>query len=424
MRTLPPDVPPVVIDERYELGEVIGRGAMGDVHAAVDTRLDRPVAVKCLRAALAADPSVRSRFEDEARAAARLSHPGIVTVFDSGEWDGVPFLVMERLPGRTLCDEMQDGPLSQERVRAVGVRVAQALAAAHEVGVVHRDVKPGNVLLTADGDVKLSDFGIAKSTEGVDLTITGTVVGTPAYLAPERLAGRPASARSDLYSLGVVLYEALTGDKPYQGDTPVALAHAIHVSSPEPISSRRADVDADLAAAIEGAMARDPEGRPPSASHLAAALGRDPLVTEPTPAVDEPGTAVLPVVPSPDRVFVDAPPEGADHAGDLAPTAALQVHGDATTLHQPTAISPPAAEPVRAPAPGRLARWWRARTASDQRTLVVALVAALAIIGLALLTDRDLALEPPVTTEASTSDAPLPAPLEDALDRLEGAVTP
>ena len=207
---------------------------------------DSEVAVKLLRPDLAADPGVRGRFEHEARAAARLSHPAIVTVFDSGEHDGVPYLVMERLPGSSLADELAVGPVDPDRVGAIALRVAGALATAHAAGIVHRDVKPGNLLLTEEGDVKLADFGIATSAEISDRTATGMVVGTPAYLAPERLAGGPATTSTDVYSLGVVLYEALTGSKPFAGDSPVVIAHAIHATSPTPIASCMPAVDPTL----------------------------------------------------------------------------------------------------------------------------------------------------------------------------------
>src|ERR1700722_18658090 len=196
---------------RYELGSMLGHGGMADVRDATDRRLARPVAVKILRPDLAAQPRARRRFETEARAAARLSHPNAVMVFDSGEDDGVPFIVMERLPGRTLADEFLDGPLTLERARAVAREILSALGAAHAAGIVHRDVKPGNVLLTDDGHVKVSDFGIAKTVDDIDQTQTTELIATPQYLAPARLAGEPASSRSDLYSVGVLLYEATSG---------------------------------------------------------------------------------------------------------------------------------------------------------------------------------------------------------------------
>jgi serine/threonine protein kinase len=161
------------------------------------------------------------------RSAARLSHPNVVLVFDSGEHEGTPYLVMELLPGRTLADEIARGRLEPERARRIGLEVLGALAASHQAGILHRDIKPGNVLLTADDSAKLGDFGIAKSTENLNLTTTGMIVGTAAYLAPERVAGQSATPQSDLYALGVVLYEALSGRKPFHADTPIALMRAV-----------------------------------------------------------------------------------------------------------------------------------------------------------------------------------------------------
>src|ERR1700730_3693546 len=173
---------------RYEVAEVIGTGGMGEVRAGRDLRLGRDVAIKLLRADMASQPAIRERFEHEARLAARLLHPHVVAVFDSGEEAGVPYLVMERLSGRTLADEIASGPLDCEVVRVIGIQILDALDAAHTANLVHRDVKPGNVLVATPGSWKVGDFGIAKSLEASDpsLTVLGMIIGTPAYLAPER----------------------------------------------------------------------------------------------------------------------------------------------------------------------------------------------------------------------------------------------
>jgi tRNA A-37 threonylcarbamoyl transferase component Bud32 len=348
-----------LVDGRYRVGAVIGRGAMGEVRSAWDERLDREVAYKCLRSDLARDPAVRARFEDEARSAARLAHHAIVTVFDSGEHDGVPYLVMERLPGRTLADELTDGPLPERRVEAIAVDIGGALATAHDLGVIHRDVKPGNILLTADGGVKLADFGIAKSADAMDHTQTGMIIGSPSYLAPERLAGEPATARSDLYALGVVLYEALTGTKPFRGDTPVALAHAIHTTSPEPIRTRCPGTSDALAGVIDGCMARAPGDRPASASDVVATLRAS--ATQELAAVD------------------------ADAGGaETVPMAATGVMGPATEVF--ASSEPPLAPIDAAPDPltGSVASTlWRDRT-DGQRHLLVATVAILLLVGVAV----------------------------------------
>ncbi len=257
---------------RYELGPRLGQGGMATVREALDQRLGRPVAVKILHADLAEQARARSRFETEARAAARLVHPNVVTVFDSGEDNDVPFLVMERLPGQTFADELAAGPVATDRVLGVAREILAAVAAAHAAGIIHRDLKPGNVLLSDDGHVKVSDFGIAKTLDDADQTQTIELLATPAYLAPERLLGEPASERSDLYSIGVLLYEALSGTRPFRGDTPVTLMRAIERGDAEPLTSARPDLPADVVALVERAMAVDPGLRFISAIAMASAL--------------------------------------------------------------------------------------------------------------------------------------------------------
>jgi len=258
--------------DRYELGAVIGVGGMGEVRAARDLTLDRPVAIKFLRPHLGPDPEVRARFDSEAKAAAQLSHPNIVGVFDSGEDEGVPFIVMERLSAGTLADRIAEGPLSEAEARRIELEILAALEASHEKGILHRDLKPGNVILTDKGIAKVADFGIAKATEGVDLTTTGMTLGTPAYLAPERVAGDPGGPASDVYSAGVVLYEMLTGNKPFDADTPLAMVRAIQEEEPEPVSRARPGVDPTLALIVERAMAKDPRRRYATADAMRQAL--------------------------------------------------------------------------------------------------------------------------------------------------------
>ena len=244
--------------------------------AGTDLRLQRPVAVKFLLPEMAARDDIRRRFEAEARAAASLSDPRAVAVYDTGEHEGKPYIVMERLPGETLGDRIAMGPVDPEWLRQVAREVLGALAAAHRVGLVHRDVKPGNILLTADNHAKIADFGIAKSLEdsvgSLDLTGTGQLLGTPAYLPPERLDGAPATAQSDLYSLGVVLYEALTGLRPFPGETPLAAARAVMAGEHRPLSEVRPGLDPTLVATVERAMATDPVRRFDSAAAMATAL--------------------------------------------------------------------------------------------------------------------------------------------------------
>ena len=270
-------VPDRILAGRYRLGELLGRGGMAEVRAARDERLDRDVAVKILRPELAADPLVRQRFESEARTSARLSHPNVVNVFDAGSDDESVYMVMERLPGETLDDEVAVGPMAADRVVSVGAQVLDALAAAHAAGVVHRDIKPGNVLTCPGGMVKVADFGIATVLGAASVTATGLIVGTPTYLAPERADGQPASHRSDIYSVGAVLYTCLTGRRPFEADSAVALMVVIQNRDPTPIRELRPEVPAGLAAVVARAMAKDPAQRFGSAAEMRAAL----LGTEP-----------------------------------------------------------------------------------------------------------------------------------------------
>ncbi|TXS30691.1 serine/threonine protein kinase [Streptomyces sp. ms191] len=242
----------------------IGRGGMGEVWQATDEVLGRSVAVK-LMLGHETDPSAADRFRLEAQTAARLSHPHVVGVFDFGTWDGKLYLVMELVEGSSLAGDAGTAPvLPPERVAVVAAHAAAGLAAAHRQGVVHRDIKPGNLLLDTDGTVKLADFGIARFVDdpSAALTTTGQIVGTGLYLAPERALGQPASSASDVYSLGCVLYQLLTGRPPFQGDTATALLYQ-HIDTP-PAPPRQLGVG--LPAAFEAylltLLAKQPEQRP------------------------------------------------------------------------------------------------------------------------------------------------------------------
>ncbi len=270
------------LGDRFEVGDVIGRGGMADVHTAFDQRLQRDVAVKIMRPGSIAPDDMAARFEDEARVAARLNHPNVVSVYDTGVTDdGLPYIVMERLPGETLGDRMRAGALSDAAVRVLADDVLAAMAAAHAAGIVHRDIKPGNILLTEDGHAKIADFGIARESNTllVDPTTTNALTGTPAYLAPERVDGKPATARSDIWALGVVLYEALAGRKPFDGPSPLAVAMAVRDDDPTPLRELRPDVDPTLAAAVTRAMAGDPAARFATAAEMATAMNQDPAAT-------------------------------------------------------------------------------------------------------------------------------------------------
>src|SRR5919109_3001995 len=270
---MPPTNQLLTVGGRYRLGERIGHGGMGEVFAAHDLRLEREVALKLLRAELVDQGPMRERVLAEARLAARLTHPHVVAVLDTGEQEGRPFVVMERLSGRTLRDELADGAMPTERVRDVGLQVLRALAAAHELGIVHRDVKPGNVLDAGVGTWKVADFGIAKWVHADEtLTGTGELLGSPSYLAPERIDGEQAGPAADLYAVGVLLYEALCGRRPFEGDDPFTLASAIKEGRYERPADVVPDADPRIAPVIERAMSLEPGDRFASAEEMASAL--------------------------------------------------------------------------------------------------------------------------------------------------------
>ncbi len=267
--------PEPLVGGRYECGPVIGRGAMAEVRAGRDIRLDRPVAIKLLPPEMAHEPAARRRFEAEARMAARLVHPNVVTVFDGGEYRSRPFIVMERLPGWTLRDQLDRGRMPVPAVRALADQVLGALTAAHAAGILHRDIKPGNILMGPDGQWKVADFGIAKTAalpNTADDTTTGLVRGTPAYLAPERFYGAEATVQADLYALGAVLYESLTGRKPFQVSDPAAWATIAATTPLVPVRSLRPEANTGLAGVVERSLSKDPGDRFASAADMTAAL--------------------------------------------------------------------------------------------------------------------------------------------------------
>ncbi|HWW45274.1 MAG TPA: protein kinase, partial [Acidimicrobiia bacterium] len=240
-----PPHPGRVLDGRYRLTSPVARGGMATVWDAEDTLLARRVAVKILHPELAFDEALRARFRNEAVAAARLADPGIVATYDTGDDQGVGYIVMEFVDGPTLRRVLDvEGRLAVIEAVRIGREVASALAAAHREGIVHRDVKPANVLVPPEGPVKVTDFGIAKAGAGAELTRTGTVVGTARYLAPEQLRGEPVDPRTDLYALGLVMYEMLAGELPFHGDTEMAVALARLSNPPAPIRQLRPDVPA------------------------------------------------------------------------------------------------------------------------------------------------------------------------------------
>ena len=274
-----------VIDGRYRVQSHIADGGMASVYLALDTRLDRDVALKVLRRDLAQDEGFASRFRREARSAARLSHPNVVSVFDQGEDDGHMFLAMEYVPGQTLREVMRaEGPLTPRAALDIMAPVLQALGAAHRAGIIHRDVKPENIILREDdGTVKVADFGLARAVSNQTSTSqTGVLLGTVAYLSPEQVERGIADARSDVYAAGLILFEMLTGSKAFTGDTPIHIAYQhVHSSVPAP-SSRVSTVPGELDALVALATSRDPDQRPSDADDFLAQVRRSRAMLTPT----------------------------------------------------------------------------------------------------------------------------------------------
>ena len=260
-----------ILGDRYTLTERIAVGGMGEVWAATDAVLGRTVAVKLLHPALSQESDFVKRFRAEARHTAALQHPNIATVFDYGEDDGTAYLVMELVVGKPLSQIIAErAPLSAQETTAILIQAAVALDAAHRGGVVHRDVKPANILITPDGTAKLTDFGISRAVDSVPLTQTGQLIGTAQYLSPERALGQSATASSDIYALGVVGHEMLTGERPFDTGSVVSTALA-HVNQPPPPLPDTVPVG--IRDAISAALAKDPADRPASAADMAHALG-------------------------------------------------------------------------------------------------------------------------------------------------------
>jgi len=297
-----------VLPDRYAKVERIGLGGMGEIFRAEDTTLGRTVAIKVLAERYAADESVRARFTREALAAARLSAaPNTVTIFDVGEMDGQPYIVMELVSGGSLADRLEaEGAQPPARAIAWIDDAAQALDAAHDLGIVHRDVKPGNLLLDGESRVKVADFGIATATGLDSLTQAGTVLGTAGYLAPEQARGERSSAASDRYALGVVAYELLSGHRPFERESPTAEATA-HANEPPPaITSVNGDLPRSLDAVFARALAKEPERRFDSCGELVDAVRRAFRKDAPTtriaaPVAQAPGPVAAPVSASTGR---------------------------------------------------------------------------------------------------------------------------
>ena len=273
--------PPRLISDRYELSDLLGLGGMSEVHLARDVRLRRDVAIKLLRVDVARDPSLTERFQREAQHAAALNHPAIAAVYDTGEVPTpngpLPYIVMEYVDGQTLRDVVgTDGPMPQRRALDVIAEVCQALTFSHQRGIIHRDVKPANIMIGTAGAVKVVDFGIAKALAdtGHGVTQTGAVLGTAHYLSPEQARGDRVDARTDVYSLGCVLYELTTGETPFDGDSAVAVAYQHVRRQPVAPSTRNGELSSELDAIVAKAMAKNPDNRYQTAAEMHTELVR------------------------------------------------------------------------------------------------------------------------------------------------------
>ncbi|MGQ0774287.1 MAG: Stk1 family PASTA domain-containing Ser/Thr kinase [Pseudonocardiales bacterium] len=298
---------PRLLSERYELGETLGYGGMSEVHRARDIRLGRDVAIKVLRADLARDPQFQHRFRKEAQNAAALNHPAIVAVYDTGEAESdygpLPYIVMEFVDGRTLRDIVKtEGPMDELHAMETMADVCAALDFSHRGGIIHRDVKPANIMITNSGAVKVMDFGIARAlADGQGLTQTAAVIGTAQYLSPEQARGEPVDARSDVYAAGCVLYELITGQPPFTGDSPVAVAYQHVREDPTPPSHQHPGISAAMDAVVLRAMSKNPANRYQSAAEMRTDLvralaGQRPMA--PTVMTDADRTSMLDAGPT------------------------------------------------------------------------------------------------------------------------------
>jgi serine/threonine protein kinase len=260
----------------YELAGQLGRGAMGVVYKARQVKLDRPVALKVMFGCALDEPADRARVHTEAMAVAQIQHPNVIQIFDVGEHDGIPFLAVEYLDGGTLEAQLAGGPLPVREVVRLGFQIARGVGAAHARGIVHRDLKPANILLTADGVPKVADFGLAKQLGADSNTVSGAILGTPAYMSPEQAAGqvRRVGPPTDVFALGVILYECLTGVVPFKGDSVLQTIDRVRTAEPLEFRFRRSDVPPELEAIVFRCLNKAPTERYPTADALADDLAR------------------------------------------------------------------------------------------------------------------------------------------------------
>lgn len=348
----------ITLGGRYRLDERIGHGGMSTVYRAFDTVLERQVAIKLMHREIASDSDQLERFRREARAVAQLNHPHIVTVIDAGEWDardgegnggiesGTPYIVLEHVAGETLKDLIRrDAPLDTPTALAYGIEIARALGSAHSQEIVHRDVKPQNVLLSGEGGAKITDFGIARTLSEEGLTMDGRVLGTTDYVSPEQALGQGVTGQSDVYSLGVVLYEMLTGEVPFRGESPVAVA-MMHVREEVPdVQLARPQVSAATAAVVERATAKDLERRYPDMASMIADM-EEALAIETARSGQVTGevTAVLRTLHSPARRLLPwrlrHPARWGVSLALLAAIVAVAIVAAARHTHSGTGVAP------------------------------------------------------------------------------------
>src|SRR4051794_17644800 len=291
-------MPGDVVADRYELEQLVGSGGMSSVYRAHDRVLERTVALKMLHERLASQDDIVERFSREAKMVAGLSHHNIVAVIDRGEHDDKPFIVFEYIPGENLKQLVgRAGPLAVERALELGIEIARGLEFAHGKGFVHRDVKPQNVLLNGKGEAKVTDFGIARLVDSDGHTQTGTVLGTSDYISPEQAQGRHVDAQTDVYSLGVVLYELLTGEVPFSGENFVAVAMQHINAPPPPVTLKRPEVPRRVEAAIDRALAKDPAARFATMTEFRNEL--EACLRELQAELDTSATGILPVTAPP-----------------------------------------------------------------------------------------------------------------------------
>ena len=399
---------PRLIAGRYRLGPVIGRGGMAIIHRAFDTRLDRAVAIKLLRPEVSRDPDLAQRFRREALAATVLRHPNIVACIDTGTDGDQPFLVMDLVEGEDLAARLKrGGRLAPRQVARIGLDVARGLAVAHVRGIVHRDIKPGNILLAADGRAMVADFGIARLALDAEATLPGTTLGSVHYFSPEQARGLTTTPASDVYGLGLVLYEALTGARAWTGDTTDAIALARVGAAPPVPSARVAGVPAALEAVVLRALAPEPRDRFVNGAAMARAL--EPIVAATDLSAPELATAPPATAPPATAPLMTAPPPPAPPLVTAPPPPAPPLVPPSSGAHQVAAGGAPSI-----PAPGR------GRRPGGTATALLALAIGASLLGgvlVAALPNEDgvaSATRRPGATAASPSGRPArtPAPTQ------------